>query len=186
MFHPNISKEQVRALIGAMSDSDFARFLYCQHMAATFMAVAKFENMVVSAILICDDMKVGKTDRAADAGSELIRRHNALNASTLGSMIGILEKHNVPLTDISYLKWLKNKRDHFVHRLFQSGAWPGDLDQEGCRIMIRQLIAIQRWLERGEQQIWRILERAGFVDVDRCEGGLLVSNVKLNDPNFWG
>ncbi len=77
--------------------------------------------------------------------------------------------------DIGYLKWIKDKRDYFVHRLFHDGAWPGDLDEEGCRFMTRRLIAIQLCLSRAERNIWSIFERAGFVELDRLEDGSLLA-----------
>ncbi|MGY4176265.1 hypothetical protein ACVIHH_001556 [Bradyrhizobium sp. USDA 4518] len=84
--------------------------------------------------------------------------------------------------NIAYLKWIKDKRDYFVHRLFHDGAWPGDLDEDGCRTMRRRLLAIQLWLSRAERNIWLIFERAGFVELDHLEdGGLLATNMGIYD-----
>ena len=166
-----------------MSDLDVARFLYCQEMAGAYLAVGKFEDMLVSAMHMCDGVKL---ERALGSDKDRWKRSLAkralLQGSTLGSLIKILERHNVNKADIAYLKWIKNKRDYFVHRLFHEGAWPGDLDEEGCRIMSRRLLAIQLWLSRAERNVWSIFERAGFVELDRlADGSLLATNMGIFD-----
>jgi hypothetical protein len=76
-------------------------------------------------------------------------------------------------------------RDYFVHRLFHDGAWPGDLDEHGCRSMTRRLIAIQLWLARAERNVWSIFERARFFELDRLEdGSLLATNMGIYDPKL--
>jgi hypothetical protein len=37
---------------------------------------------------------------------------------------------------IPQLKWTKDKRAFFVYQLFDGGAWPRDLDEKSCRLMI--------------------------------------------------
>ncbi len=97
-------------------------------------------------------------------------------------MIKILERHEIDDADIAYLKWIKDKRDYFVHRLFHEGAWPGDLDESGCQLMRRRLVALQLLLERGERNIWLIFERAGFVELDRLsDSSLLAMNMGIYD-----
>ena len=54
MFKPHITKTQLSAIIAEMPDIDFARFLYCQHMASTHLAVGQFEHMLISAMWMCD------------------------------------------------------------------------------------------------------------------------------------
>jgi hypothetical protein len=56
-----------------------------------------------------------------------LQKQQQLQDSTLGSLISILAKHNIGPGDLTYLGWLKGKRDFFVHRFFHTGAWPGDL-----------------------------------------------------------
>jgi hypothetical protein len=106
-------------------------------------------------------------------------RDQELKDSTVGSLIKIITRHDVAAADIAYLKWVKEKRDYFVHRLFHDGAWPGDLDVSGCRVMIRRLMAIQLWLQRAQRQIWLIFERAGFVQLNHIEGGILATNAGI-------
>jgi hypothetical protein len=181
MFNPAITRDQLKLSIDRMSELDFARFMYCQHMAATHLSVGLFEHMLTTSMLMCDSVKV---DRALGADSpkwqQILRKQSALQGSTIGSLIKILERHGVAQSDIAYLKWVKDKRDYFVHRLFHDGAWPGDLDAESCGIMTRRLIAIQRWLSRAERKVWSIFERAGFLEINRFNGGgILAMNTGL-------
>ena len=184
MFKPDLTKAQLRGIIDGMSQVDVARFLYCQEMAGAYLAVGKFEDMLISAMHRCDGVKLEKAlgpDKARWAQS--LAKQAQLQRSTLGSLIKILERHGVHEADIGYLKWIKDKRDYFVHRLFHHGAWPGDLDEEGCRHMSRRLIAIQLWLSRAERNIWSIFERAGFVELERLEdGSLLATNMSIYNP----
>ena len=183
MFRATIGRDELLALIETMSSLDFARFLYCQEMAGTYLAVGKFESMLISAMHMCDRVKL-KTALGPDQGAwaRSITKKAQLEGSTLGSLIKILERHNVDQADITYLRWIKDKRDYFVHRLFHDHVWPGDLDEEDCRYMRRRLLAIQLWLERGERNIWLIFERARFVELDRLsDGGMLVMNMGVYD-----
>jgi hypothetical protein len=182
VFKPQISQAQLSALIAEMPDIDFARFLYCQHIASTHLAVAQFEHMLISAMLMCDGIKLQKALGAdLQRWQKMLTKHRLLKDSTVGSLINILARHDVAEADIAYLKWVKDKRDYFVHRLFHDGAWPGDLDVDGCRAMVRRLIAIQLWLQRAQRQIWLIFERAGFVELDHVEGGILATNLGIHD-----
>jgi hypothetical protein len=110
-----------------------------------------------------------------------LEKRALLEGSTLGSLIKILERHDVAPADISYLKWIKDKRDYFVHRLFHDQAWPGDLDAGACDFMRRRLLAIQLLLERGERNIWSIFERAKFVELSRLADGIMVMNMGIYD-----
>lgn len=182
MFRPHINQAQLSELIAGMSDIDFARFLYCQHIASTYLAVGQFENMLISAMLMCDQIKLEKVLGAdTQRWQNILTKHKLLKDSTVGSLIKILSRHNVSEADIAYLQWVKDKRDYFVHRLFHDGAWPGDLDVNGCHVMIRRLLAIQLWLQRAQRRIWLIFERAGFVELDHIEGGILATNTGIHD-----
>lgn len=182
MFDPKITQSDLSALISAMSADDFSRFLYCQHIASTHLAIGQFEDMLISAMLMCDRVRLEKTLGADISGWERIaRKQKILHESTVGSLIQILARHNVAVADLAYLKWIKDKRDYFVHRLLQRGAWPGDLDIEGCHKMTRKLMAIQLWMERSKRQIWLIFERAGFVELDFFADGILASNPDIGE-----
>lgn len=183
MFEATINREKLQAIIGAMSDGDVARFLYCQEIAGTYIAVGKFENVLVSAMHMCDRVKVQKMlGQDEDWWTRSLQKKALLQGSTLGSLITLLERHDIGKADIAYLRWIKDKRDYFVHRLFHDHAWPGDLSEEDCDFMRRRLLAIQLWLERGERNIWLIFERAGFVELDRlADGSLLAMNTGVFD-----
>jgi len=123
MFKPNLTKAQLREIIEGMSDLDVARFLYCQEMAGAYLAVGRFEDMLVSAMHMCDRIKLEKVlGPDKDWWRRSLAKQAQLQGSTLGSLIKILERHGIPEADIGYLKWIKDKRDYFVHRLFHDDA----------------------------------------------------------------
>lgn len=183
MFPLDMTKAQLVELITGMSDEDLARFRYCQEMAGAYIAVGKFEDMLISAMHMCDRVKLKKTLGAdTDRWAQSLAKKALLQGSTLGSLIKILEGHAIEPTDLAYLKWIKDKRDYFVHRLFHDGGWPGELGAEDCLFMTRRLLAIQFWLGRAERNIWLIFERAGFVELDRlADGGILAMNMGVYD-----
>jgi hypothetical protein len=183
MFGPNLTKDQLHKIIDGMSDLDFVRLVYCQEMAGTYMSVGLFEDMLISAMHMCDRVKLKKIlGEDTDEWAQSLAKKTQLRGSTLGSLIKILEGHSIAEDDLRYLKWIKDKRDYFVHRLFHEGAWPGELDAEGCRLMARRLSAIQIWLSRGQRNIWAIFERAGFVELSRLsDGSFLAMNMGVFD-----
>jgi hypothetical protein len=183
MFKPDLTKAELCEIVQKMSELDVARFLYCQEMAGAYIAVGKFEDMLISAMHMCDKVKFEKAlGIEMSRWQQMLAKRALLQESTLGSLIKILERHGISKTDLDYLRWVKNKRDYFVHRLFHDGAWPGDLNEESCRAMTRRLIAIQLWVSRAERNIWSIFERAGFVKLDRLsDGGLLATNTGIYD-----
>lgn len=183
MFKATLKKHQLHTIIGLMSDIEVARFLYCQEIAGTYIAIGKFENMLISAMHMCDRIKLQKAlGGDQDQWNRSLAKKALLEGSTLGSLIKILERHDIDKADIAYLRWIKDKRDYFVHRLFHDHAWPGELGQADCHFMRRRLLAIQLWLGRGERNIWSIFERAGFVELNRlADGSLLAMNVGVYD-----
>ncbi len=182
MFSPTFSKAQHLALLEGMSDLEFARFRYCQEMAGTYLAIGKLEDMLISAMHMCDRVKLKKALGAdLDRWSQSLEKKARLQSSTLGSLIKILEAHPVASNDIAYLRWVKGKRDYFIHRLFHEGAWPGLLDVSACQAMTRRLLAIQLLLARAERNIWSIFERADFVELQRFDEGTLVMNAGMQD-----
>lgn len=182
MFPPTFTKAQHLTLLEGMSDLEFARFRYCQEMAGTYLAIGKLEDMLISAMHMCDRVKLKKALGAdLDRWSQSLEKKARLQSSTLGSLIKILESHPVVPEDIAYLRWVKDKRDYFIHRLFHEGAWPGLLDVDDCRAMTRRLLAIQLLLARAERNIWSIFERADFVALQRFDEGTLVMNAGMED-----
>lgn len=181
MFRASIGRVELQTIINEMSDLDVARFLYCQEMAGTYLAVGRFETMLITAMQMCDRVRLQKVlGPDHHSWARWLDKQAKLQGSTLGSLITILDRHGIAAADIAYLRWLKDKRDYFVHRLFHEHVWPGDLDEDACRFMRRRLLAIQLWLERGERNIWLIFERAGFVELNRlADGGFLAMNMGM-------
>ncbi|MEP6150226.1 MAG: hypothetical protein ABJ201_22595, partial [Nisaea sp.] len=175
-FNPDLTKVQLAELIHGMSDLDVARLLYCQEIAGAYLAVASFEETLITAMLMCDLVKIKKVlGSDSDNWQNILSKKTLLQDSTLGSLINILEKHDINQHDINYLRWMKNKRDYFIHRLFHDGDWPGNLDEESCRIMSRRLLAIQMWMTRASHRIWPIFERAGLYEIKYLRDGSILA-----------
>ena len=161
------SKDELLADVGGHTSQNYVRFLYWQQIAETFMAVVGFESAVINAITMCDEIRVnerfGQSDSKAFAW---IARRKSLEESTLGNLIKILSKHGFETQSVAYLKWVKDKRDYFVHRHFQKTPWPADLHEEGCEAMIRRLKSIEIVLDRASHRIWKLFEREGLLIID--------------------
>ena len=165
-----------------MPEEDFARYRYVQEMGGTYLAVAHFEDMLIDAMNMCDRVKVRHAlGDDADRWEAFKGKRTALQGSTLGSLISILERHAIAAVDLSYLRWVKGKRDHFIHRWFHGGAWPGDMDAFACHALTRQLLTVQLWLQRAERNVWAIFERADFVELTCFEDGVLMMNKGVLD-----
>ena len=164
-----------------MDEISFARFLYCQQMSSVFMAVHLLEHAIIDAMMMCDEIRVKEILREdAEVWQKYLEKRKNLEASTLGSLIKILGRHKISASDLNYLRWIKDKRDFFVHRFFHEGGWPGDLDKEGCDFLRRRLLAIQTWLSRTKKRVRYILQRAGLLIIlDLGEDGFLVENKNL-------
>ena len=55
-------------------------------------------------------------------------------------MIQILSRHSVLEADLRYLRWVKAKRDFFVHRFFTTHPWPGDMEIEDSDLIHHRLL----------------------------------------------
>jgi hypothetical protein len=182
MFPPDLTKTQLLAHVAEMPDLEFARFRYVQEMAGAYLAVAHFEDMLIDAMNMCDRVKVRHAlGDDADRWEAFQAKRSTLQGSTLGSLIKILQKHAIAGDDLAYLKWIKDKRDHFVHRWFHDGRWPGSVSAPDCQVLVRQLLALQLWLMRAERRLLLIFERAGFVELTDVAGGLLITNMGVFD-----
>lgn len=187
MFPSDLTKAQLLSIVEEMPDKDFARYRYVQEMGATYLAVVHFEDVLIDAMNVCDRVKVRYAlGNDADRWETFKGKRTTLQSSTLGSLISILERHKISPDDVHYLRWVKEKRDYFIHRWFYEGGWPGDMDASACHAMTRQLLAIQLWLHRGERNVWAIFERADFVELTRHEDGLLIMNKGLLDMFMEG
>ncbi len=182
MFRANMPKAQLVQILDSMDDRDYARFRYVQEMGGTYLAVAHFEDLLIGVMHMCDRVKVRRAlGEDAERWEAFLGKRATLQASTLGSLISILEKHAIAPDDLRYLKWVKGRRDHFIHRWFHEYGWPGEHGAEDCRLLTRQLLAIQLWLQRAEHNVPAILERAGLMAVTRFEDGVLMTNLDLLD-----
>lgn len=104
-----------------------------------------------------------------------------LQDSTLGSLISILAKNSIVPADLNYLRWLKSKRDFFIHRFFHSGAWPGDLSEEQVDNVCRTLGSLEIIFRRGAERMIHVLGRAGLMKVEALSEGYLAFN-----PGMFG
>jgi hypothetical protein len=157
------------------------RIHYCYQIGSTFTNLGLMEDSIVRAMSMCDRIKLA-TFLGADASNwaRMEAKTGQLRDSTLGILIAILSKHDVPANDIGYLKWIKAKRDFFVHRFFGEGAWPGDLDEAAIDIMCRRLLYLEIIFRRASHAIWRIFGRAGLVECqDLGTDGYLIMNLDL-------
>ena len=119
MLQADITKDKLLKLIDQMSELDFGRFAYCQEIAGTYLAVRLFEDMLVTAMHMCDRVKVEEVlGRDKTRWEQSLQKKALLEGSTLGTLIKILKRHNIAAPDIRYLKWIKDRRDYFIHRLF--------------------------------------------------------------------
>lgn len=83
MFPPTFTKAQHLTLIEDMSGLEFARFRYCQEMAGTYLAIGKLEDMLISAMHMCDRVKLKKA-----LGADLDRWSQSLEKKALGRVPG--------------------------------------------------------------------------------------------------
>ena len=160
----DLSSAVYRRLIETLKGDDLIRVAYCYQIGSTFVSMSQLEDMIINLMLTCDKVKIqAKLEDTAENVEILLAKRDKLHASTLGNLIDILSKHDLSERDSRYLKWVKEKRDFFVHRLFRSGAWPGDLDQDECVSMIRQLGYLEIIFRRATDRIAPILDRSGLI-----------------------
>lgn len=178
-----ITAPAVRAFMTAREDLDVLRIHYCYQIGSTFVSLALMEDAIFSAMSICDRIKVAKLlGPDVSSWNLMIDKTNKLQSSTLGNLISILSKHGVAPGDIDYLKWIKAKRDFFVHRLFRQGDWPGELGEEQINALCRKLLYLETIFVRASHRVWRIFGRANLmVCEDLGEDGVLIMNLGLLD-----
>src|SRR3954470_12505633 len=164
-----------RKFIAEQDESDMLRIQYCYQIGSTFVVLGLMESTVIDAMGVCDRIKVANVlGSDASKWEKLLDKRSKLQSSTLGSLVKILSQHDIKEADLRYLRWLKEKIDFFVHRLFRRGEWPGDLAADECKAMIRRLAYLEVIFHRATARIWGILVRAGLIDmVDLSPGGLL-------------
>lgn len=169
-----------------LDDVDTSRTRYCTEIGVTFVRLHVMEDAVISAMSICDRVKVAnRLGEDASNWQRHLAKKATLEDSTLGSLVNILSRHDIDARDLAYLKWVKKKRDFFVHRFFRDGAWPGDLDAEDCQWMIRRLRYLQITFDRAGRRMWPILARANLMEMqDLGSAGRLMINLDLEAHIF--
>jgi hypothetical protein len=173
-----------RSLIG-MSDRDFYASMYNLSIGETFVHLSLLEDVIIQAMTTCDRIKIkSKLEGDAEAWQILLEKRSVLQDSTLGSLISILERHEIKSADIGYLRWVKQRRDFFVHRFFHDGRWPGDIHEDDARFLIRQLLYLKVVFWRASDRIWKILASNGFMirqDLG-ADGALMINIGSFFDP----
>lgn len=171
------SADHLRKSVGRLSDVDLARVHYCYQIGSTFVACSLMEDAVIAAMEMCSNIRVSSLlGDDAKAWERLIEKRSQLRASTLGTLIKILGNHGVHEADMAYLKWVKAKRDFFVHRYLHDGFWPGDMAERHLEVLCRRLGALEILFQRAAHRIWEVLERAGLIEIERIAGGRLAVN----------
>jgi len=177
-FSPATLRRQIKHL----SDLDLVRTRYCYQIGSTFVACALLEDSVITSMLICDRVKIASALREdAPRWEQMLAKHKHLQDSTLGSLISLLAKHSITPADLNYLRWLKTKRDFFIHRFFHTGPWPGDLDERQIDQVCRTLGALEILFHRGSGRMVQILGRAGLMRVETLAEGYLAFNPDVFD-----
>jgi hypothetical protein len=179
----DLSATSLRQCLRGMPDLDLLRARYCYQIGSTFVAAALLEDSVIHAMLLSDRVKVPVVLGAdASAWDRLLKKQKHLQDSTLGALISILSKHALVAADIAYLKWLKSKRDFFIHRYFHAGPWPGDLDEDDITLFCRTLGFLEIIFHRGADRMVGIFSRAGLIQLEVFPGyGTLAINPGLFD-----
>lgn len=175
----NIPVRKVRKFLSPKRNVDVMRIYYCYQVGSTFVSLGLMETRIVTAMLMCDRIKLAKVIRDdVPVWESVAARHTQLQSSTLGNLLTILSKHNIAESDLRYLRWVVAKRNFFIHRFFETGAWPGDLSERGVRVMSRRLLYLEYIFQRAQAQIYQIFQRAGLVEItDLGDDGSLIMNV---------
>jgi len=171
--------QKVRKFLSPKRNVDVMRIYYCYQLGSTFVSLGLMETRIIAAMMMCNRIKLAKIiyDDVSFWDS-ITARHAQLQSSTLGSLLTILSKHNIAKSDLKYLRWVVSKRNFFVHRFFETEAWPGDLSEDGVRVMSRRLLYLEYIFRRAETRIYRIFERVELVEVmDLGEDGSLAMNL---------
>ena len=170
---------KVRKFLSPRRDLDVMRIYYCYQLGSTFVSLGLMENRIVTAMMMCNRIKLAHLlHDDLTFWDSIVARHEQLQKSTLGNLLTILSKHNIAEADLAYLRWVVAKRNFFVHSFFKTEAWPGDLSENGVRVMSRRLLYLEHVFRRAETRIYGTFQRAGLVEItDLGADGSLVMNV---------
>lgn len=173
----------LRKFLELRGDLEIERIHYCYQLGSTFVNLALMEDTIINAMAMCDRINVaGLLGTDAPAWKRMQQKNDKLRSSTLGNLITILAKHDIQDADLAYLRWVKAKRDFFIHHFFREHQWPGDLDVASITRMCRRLLYLELAFSRASRRIWKIFENAGLLTyVDLGESGALLINSGLLD-----
>jgi len=184
----NVPIAKIRRFLSPKRNIDVLRIYYCYQIGSTHLQLGLMETTIIHAMAMCDRIKLSRVlQEDASAFRYIAERHTDLQSSTLGNLIAVLSKHGIRDADLRYLKWVKNKRDFFVHRFYHDEPWPGDLPEHVLRALCRRLLYLDHVFRRAGNQIWKILTRAGLMArIDLGKDGAVIMNVSLQpDEPQW-
>jgi hypothetical protein len=174
----NIPVRNIRKLLTPRRNIDVLRTYYCYQLGSTFARLGLMESTIMMAIATCDRIRFKALQNDVPAVKYVAERHSHLKRSTLGRLIAILAKHGVTEADLAYLKWVKERRNFFIHHFFNNYAWPGNLGERSIRVLCRRLRYLEYIFARADAQIYKILSRAGLMHyIDLGEDGALFTSV---------
>ena len=175
----NIPVSKVRKILTPRKNVDVLRVYYCYQVGSTFLNLGLMETTLVMAMATCDRIKVAQVlQDDAPAFHHIVERHAHLRSSTLGNLITLLSKHAIIADDLAYLRWVKTKRDYFIHRFYNDEPWPGDLGEHALRVLCRRLTYLEYIFMRAGNRVYKIFSRAGLMQLhDLGEDGFVAMNV---------
>lgn len=132
-------------------------------------------------MLVCEKIRIeSKLGDDAVSWNYIVKKQRTLQDSTLGNLVAILARHAIEEHDLNYLRWLKVKRDFFIHRFFHIGCWLGDMNHAQLESLFRTLRYLQIVFFRGSQRIVPVFLRAGLLqELFSDKSGVLVANKEL-------
>jgi hypothetical protein len=180
----------IRRALAPDDDLEALQHYYILQIGQTFTAAIYLEQRIVTAMLTCDRIRLSTSlDDDVPAFLNAPKRHVKLSNSTLGNLIAILSKHGIDERDLAYLRWIKKKRDYFIHRFFIEEPWPVSLPEHGLRFYSRRLRYLELIFGRATSRIYSILARAGLIVIrDLGKDGALICNVGCvldEDGDSW-
>ncbi len=176
-----ITARTTREFVSSRDDLDVARFHYCYEIGSTFTILSLMEDNIATTMMSCDRIKLkSKLGEGVEKWQILLERRAVVQESTLGQLVRILSDSGIVVSDLNYLKWVRDKRNFFIHRYFHRGNWPGDISQHAVSVLCRELIYLQHIFMRASSRIARIFGDAGLmVYQDLGENGALLFNHDL-------
>lgn len=184
-----IAVRDVRKFFSAQDDIETMRIYYCYQIGSTFVNLNLMESTIVDAMAMCNRIKLSKVlQDDAPAWRNIVERYSQLQTSTLGHLVAILSRHGIDKADLGYLQWVRDKRNFFVHHLFQNGYWPGDLAEPAICVLCRRLLYLEHIFRRAGNRIWKIFGRAGLLEYhDLGKDGAMLMNVGAlaNEEESW-